>query len=152
MRRQAAWAVLGLVVVFLALLARDFYTQKIDFSMGLTQYWLELSIALGCIVGVYLSILLFWPGQLTVNSDKQTLGYAFSSLWVWEREYSVKDFRSIEIRSSGKKEAKEYHLHLKGKEAELSLVFWDLKEATEAARAISETGGIRNKGYVGVQR
>lgn len=151
-RRQAAWALLGVVLVFVALLVRDFYKGKIDFSLGMSPYILEFVIVLGCIIGVYISVLLLASGQLAVDSQNKTLHYSFSSLWIWERTYQLKDLRSTEIRSSEQKENKEYYLHIKGADKSLSFTFWDLKEATAVAKEIAEAGGLRNKGYVGVQR
>lgn len=152
LRRQAAWAILGMVVVFVCLLARDFYYQRIDLSMGMKPYILEFFIVLGCILGIYVAVLLLAPGQLSVDSNSKTLHHAFSSLWIWERKYELNALHSVEIRSIDDKERKEYYLRIKGPEEGLSFTFWDLKVATQVGKEVAEAGGLRNKGYVGVQR
>lgn len=152
LRRQAAWAIVGMVLVFVCLLARDFYYQKIDLTLGMKPYILEFFVILGCIVGVYLAVLLLASGTLSIDSKNKSLHYAFSSLWVWERRYELSALRSVEIRSVDDKERKEYYLQIKGPEESLSFTFWDLKVATQVGKEIAEAGGLRNKGYVGVQR
>ena len=152
LRRQAAWAIVGMVLVFVCLLARDFYYQKIDLTLGMKPYILEFFVVLGCIVGIYLAVLLLASGTLSIDSKNEYLHYAFSSLWVWERRYELKALRSVEVRSLDDKERKEYYLQIKGPEEALSFTFWDLQVATQVGKEIAEAGGMRNKGYVGVQR
>ena len=152
LRRQAAWAIIGLVFVFVCLLARDFAYQKIDFSVGMKPYILEFFIVLGCILGVYVAVLLLASGTLSIDSKNKTLHHSFSSLWVWERKYELNKLRSVEIRSIDDKDRKEYYLQIKGPEEGLSFTFWDLKVATQVGKEIAEAGGLRNKGYDGVQR
>jgi hypothetical protein len=155
-RRQSAWVLLALSVVFLVLLFRDLYTGKMDLSLGfpdlLTHYTLEFLIAGLCILSPYVAVLLFWPGQIEIDSEAKTMSYVFSSLWIFGREYSTADFRSVEVRSSGKKEAKEYHLLIKGSEQSLSFSFPDLKVAVQAGKDIAQASGLRNKGYAGAKR
>jgi hypothetical protein len=97
-------------------------------------------------------VLLLASGTLAIDPENQTLHHSFSSLWVWERKYELKKLRSVEVRSIDDKDRKEYYLQIKGPDEALSFTFWDLKVATQAAREIGEAGGLRNKGYVGVQR
>ena len=106
-----------------------------------------------CIVAPYVSLLLLWPGQISVDAEAKTLNYVFSSLWIMSREYPLDAFRSIEVRSSDKKETKkEYYLLVKGKDRSLSFTFPDLQEATEAGKNLAGASGLRNAGYQGVKR
>ena len=155
-RRQVGWVLIVLAVVFLGLLARDLYVGKIDLSLGLpvimSEYALEIVTLLICIVAPYISLLLFCPGQISVDPEAKTFSHVFSSLWIFGREYRFEDFRSVEVRSLDSKERKEYYLCIKGKEQTLSFTFPELKEATGAAAQLAKATGLRNKGYVGAQR